>query len=284
VPPAWERCKRCDADLADTAPRELVGAGATTTTTSTTSSTFGAARFGGAPPTLQPTPARPKSAAFTAFEPSAPVNVRDTYQRVPTAGESWSSVRPAAMPRKLPIVGLLVLVAIVGSSWFAWKQATARHIPAELKPFVHDGTGVDYTTSTGRFTVTLPNPPQEMTQEFVVSGASMNVAAAFSILDEHAIGVAWFDVPSNLIANTDINANLRQLAEGYATTDGDVLKELDFLTSQGFNAVDASFEREGTSGKVRVILAGTRVYVLVAGGTSGGAIGFEQLTQSFDIT
>ena len=111
----------------------------------------------------------------------------------------------------------------------------------------------------------------------------MQVAAALSVIDEQVVGVAWFDVPSNLIAASDMDANLRLLAEGYATKDGDVLEELDYVSAEGYNAVDASFDREGASGKVRVILAGTRVYVLVAGGTESGAAGFDRLTASFEI-
>jgi hypothetical protein len=265
VPPAWERCKRCDADLACAAPRELVGA-----------ARLSAAAAPGPPDP----PSKPQSSTFTAFDPSAPIDVRDSYQRAPTVGESWAPVQ-APKHRKLPIVGLLMTIVILGTSWIAWKQATARHIPAELKPYVHDGEGVDYSTPSGRFAVRLPSTPQEISQSVTVSGAAIAAAAALSITDEHIIGVAWFDMPYKMIATNDLDANLQQLAEGYAETEGDTLKELDFLTVQGYDAVDASFERDGASGKVRLILVGARVYVLLAGGTTGGPIGFEQLTDSF---
>jgi hypothetical protein len=280
VPPAWERCKRCDADLASAQPRVLVGAGAPPA--STAGSTFGAARLGptAAAPPPPSTASRPAHATYTAFDASTPNDVRGGYERVPTVGESWASVA-APTTRKIPIVGMLVTVLILGSCWFAWKQATARHIPEELKPYVLDGDGVDYSTPSGRFSVRLPFEPEEMSESVVVSGAGFNLAAVMSITDEHVLGVAWFDVPSNLIAGTDVNANLQTLVEGYARTDGGVLQELDFLTVQGYSAVDAEFDQKTASGKLRVVLAGTRVYVLVAGGTEDGALGFERLTDSF---
>jgi hypothetical protein len=36
--------------------------------------------------------------------------------------------------------------------------------------------------------------------------------------------------------------------------------------------------------KVRIVIAGTRVYMVVAGGGEHGAIGFGTLTESFDLT
>jgi len=279
VPPAWERCKRCDADLADARARELVGAGATRSVTP-------AHPHAHSVPSAATPPPATKSCTRPAlpFDPVAPLDVRASYERVPTAGESWAAATAKPSTRKLPIVGLLLAVLIGGSIWFAWKQATARTVPDGLKGYVHDGEGVEYSSPIGRFSVTLPTTPLETSESFVVSGAPMMISAVVSVVEEHAVGVLWFDAPPELVSTNDMNAALQQFAEGYAVSDGQVVVELDYVDAGGYPAVDATVESAAVSGKVRVVLVAQRVYVLAAGGTDGGAAGFDTLVGSFTTT
>ncbi len=301
MPPAWERCKRCDADLACARTRSRVGATVGSKAASDAPATFGAARFATsvatAPPPraatapVAPTPTPPAqpspvpATSYVAFAPAAPNDVRGGYERVPTVGESWASVRQPSKGPKIPIVGLLVTIAIIGCSWFAWKQATTRHVPEAWKPYVIDGEGIDYTSTTGRFSVKLPVEPAETGQSGVVGGRRFDLSALVSTVDgDQGVMVLWVDVPSGLLVERDADANLQDLAEEFAESSEGVVKELDFLTVDGYQAVDASVKTGPVSGKVRIIMAGTRVYLLVAGGAEGGAIGFDTLVESFELT
>jgi hypothetical protein len=294
VPPAWERCKRCDADLACARTRSRVGA-TVGSRASDAPATFGAARFSAAAPAVAPTavgstsPAPstspPPSTSYVAFAPAAPNDVRGGYERVPTVGESWASVHQAPKRPGIPIVGLLVTIAIIGCSWFAWKQATTRHVPEAWKPYIIDGEGIDYTSALGRFSAKLPVEPAETGQSGVVGGRRFELSAVVSTVDgDQGVMVLWVDVPSNLLVERDADANLQDLAEEFAESSEGVVKELDFLTVDGYQAVDASVKQGAMSAKVRIIMAGTRVYMLVAGGAEGGAIGFDTLVESFELT
>jgi hypothetical protein len=276
VPPAWERCKRCDADLASARPRELVGAGAARPHAHAPASPVPPATANRRAEVACSRPALP-------FDPSSPLDVRASYERVPTVGEAWAPAAPPVRAKRLPIVGLLLAALIGGSVWFAWRQATARSVPEGLQGYVHDGDGVAYSSPIGGFTVTLPVAPQEVTESFVLSGASVGVSAAVSVVDEHGLGVLWFDAPPALIAAPDIDLALQQLAESYAASDNQIVSELDYVQANGYPALDATVESGAISGKVRVVLAGQRVYVLVAGGIDDGAAGFETLVESFTL-
>ncbi len=288
VPPAWERCKRCDADLACARTRSLVGAGAKATNPSAPA-TFGAARFAGSGVAPPASPVAPPVRVTTppAFAPSAPNDVRGGYERVPTVGESWASIHQAPKPTKLPILGVLTTIAIVVAGWFAWHQATARNLPAEWRAYVEAGEGVDYQSVAGRFSVKFPTEPVEMGQSVIVGGRRFEVVALMSAPDGKAqsgVGVLWIDLPSDMLATNDTNALLQQYAEEWAERGDGSVSELDFLTVERYQAVDASIKEGVVRGKARIILAGTRVYVLVAAGTENGAIGFGTLTESFDLT
>ncbi len=272
--------------------------------TSDAPATFGAARFAATTaatpdPTAathkSPTHPTPSSAPspttnYVAFAPSAPNDVRGGYtkrefERVPTVGESWASVHQTPKSTKVPIVGLLVTIAIVGCSWFAWQQATARHVPEAWKPYVIDGEGVDYTSPAGRFSAKLPVQPAETGQSGIVGGRRFELAAVVADVDgDQGVMVLWVDVPSGLLVNRDADANLQALAEEFADSSEGVVQELDFLSVDGFEAVDASLKLGAFRAKVRIIIAGTRIYMLAAGGSEGGPIGFDTLVESFELT
>ncbi len=275
MPPAWERCKRCDTDLSVAQPRELVTAGVQATVAATTRPSLP----GLVTPPGPATPPPPRPAA--SFEPASPYDVRE-FERVPTRGESWDSVEAPAVKKPLPIVGLIVTILILGSGWFAFQHATARVIPEGLQAYVHDGDGVDYQPTDGGFQVRLPTTPQGTNQSVTISGMGFTVAVAASIIDEQAVAVAWFDIPPQLISS-DVDATLQQISEGYAATDGRRIAELDFVPVSGYPGVDVELVEEDLSGKARVVLVANRVYVLLAAGTEGAA-GFETLVESFTLT
>jgi hypothetical protein len=294
VPPAWERCKRCDADLSGARVPVPVGAAAHA---ASPPATFGAARVHRAAP---PVAAPPRPPAFSplagtrvetvssvvpsAIAPTAPLDVR-SYERVPTAGEAWHAPAHGRNPKRFPIVGLIVTFAIVGSCWYAWTSATRREVPADLRGYVNDRDGIDYAPEFAGFRVLLPKEPaaQVVAQTVRVAGGTMTINGAASVGDQHALGVAWFDVPPVAIESRDMDANLRQLAEGYAAANGDVVRELDFVQAEGYPAIDATVAQGEITGKVRVILTGRRAFILFAASDGYGPAGFSTLIDSFSL-
>lgn len=278
MPPAWERCKRCDTDLSVAQPRELVTAGVQATVTSLSRP----ARAGLPTPPRAPTQQTPPAAKPPpSFEPASPYDVRE-FERIPTRGESWGAIEVPAAKKPLPIIGVIVMALIVGSSWFAVQHATARAIPEGLKAYVHEGEGVDYQPVDGGFQVRLPTTPEGASESVTISGMGFTVAVAASIVDDQAVGIAWFDIPPKLITS-DVDATLQQLSEGYAATDGGRIEALDFIQVSGYPAVDVELVEDDVSGKARIVLVANRVYVLLAAGGEGAA-GFETLVESFTLT
>lgn len=295
VPPAWERCKRCDADLSGARTPVPVGAGAGAPSAP---ATFGAARLSASSGVGIVTPVASRSICLpgatlpatvstivpSAITPSAPLDVR-SFERVPTAAEAWRAPAPGRRSRRFPIVGLMMTLAIVGSCWYAWTSATRREVPADLRGYVNDRAGVDYAPEFAGFRVLLPKEPaaQAVGQTVRVAGGTMTISGAASVGEQHALGVAWFDVPAIAIESRDMDANLRQLAEGYAAANGDIVRELDFVQAEGYPAIDATVEQGDISGKVRVILTGRRAYILFAATDGYGPAGFSTLTESFSL-
>ncbi len=217
------------------------------------------------------------------FEPCAPINVRDGYEPLASIEDSWTPKATRSKRRRLPIKGLLVSCLVGGAVLIAWQQATARDIPAELVSYVKDGVGVEFVSENGRYSAQFPRPPQHMNRSITFSGTALDVSFAYSRTGNQVIGVGWFDVPSRSIATKDANANLAQLANSYAVAEEATVTELDFFSFHGYGGVDAHLRSDRAVTKIRVVMVGTRIYVLHAGGTPQGAIGLGRLSESFEL-
>lgn len=182
-----------------------------------------------------------------------------------------------------PLVLVLVLLAAAGGGAVAWwRSVGGEQVPESLRPYVEDGTGFAYAPLDARFKVTLPGEPEEMTQTAEIAGVPVTYNFVMSSGADYALGVMWVDLPAGSVV--DASAQLEDGAIGAATaTDAEITRQ-EHTTHGGFEALDADLDAPEGEGRLRMIVAGTRLYAAIAVTRDSGAPGFDRLVESLTVS
>lgn len=302
VPPAWEACKRCGADLLAEPAAQAPGAGAGSVGAPVPVGVPAGGRAAPAPPALGAAPASSPPPAFGAA-PAPHDGEQPDWERlaapvrlgfgvppgpgVPPGTAPWAPPPVAAAPTRAgslvwPLVLLVVLLLAAGGGAVAWwRSVGGEHVPESLRPYVDDGKGFAYTPMDARFSVTLPGEPEEISQTAEIAGVPVTYNFVMSSGADYALGVMWVDLPAGSVV--DASAQLEDGAVGAATaTDAKIIRQ-EHTTHGGFEALDAELDAPEGQGQLRMIVAGNRLYAAIAVTRDSGAPGFDRLVESLTV-
>lgn len=281
VPEVWETCRKCGAAIGDAVARVagLVAASiaplapAPAPALATTSSGFDA-RYSG---TVRLGP--PGSGAASAAAGTAPGAV---FERVPTQASQWSEGTQSRVPTPWArrFVSLVVVVALGAGAWFGWQWYTAVDVPAGTEAFV-DGGGVDHAGPgyTARFPIAPVVEPVSQT----IEGTVLTADAAHVSGAGYEMLVMAVDVPQ-LRGLGDPRAGLAGAIAGVLSGSGSSMSDQRNVDHDGHPAVevDATSPRDHPL-RVRAVLAGPTLYLLVVESETGADVLYDELVDSLAL-
>lgn len=309
VPPSWDECERCGADLADASVFRAASATAGTATAGTavsrpaSSPTTSPGPTGTRPPGIpggadsSPGPATPAGPPgpgagehfdyFTGAPVSQPApgslaGVADPLDSDPpdVVVSTGKARRARALTRVVYVVCAVVLVA---AGWYGYRQITAEDIDLDpaAQEWVDGERSVTVDNTLAGFRAELPASPEVVEQSMTVAGQTYTVHFEMSqVTPEYVVGVGYVDGPPG--SEQELDALVAD-GEGVEFVAGGDTASIDTVEHQGRRAVDVVASVEGASTKVRMVPVGTRLYMAMIITPYESAPGFDRLVDGFEL-
>lgn len=287
VPPSWEECEKCGADLADAS---VFRAGSTAGASAT-------ARTSVATPVAPVTPAGsadpPSDEHFDYFSgavvPStAPGSVSGVGDTPDLGSLESETVRPPGDARRARALTRLVYavcaVVLVAAGWYGYGQITAEHVDLEpaAQEWVDGDRSVSVENALAGFRAELPASPEIVEQSMTVAGATYTVHLEMSqATPEYVAGVGYVDGPPG--SEQELDALVADGGGAEFVSGGDTVS-IDTTDHNGRRAVDVVAAVDDAATKVRMVPVGTRLYMAMIVTPYRSAPGFDRLVDNFELT
>jgi hypothetical protein len=193
----------------------------------------------------------------------------------------WTAPAATKSPARSPWLRVLAVavVLVVGFAGVRFVQERLNTPPAAVRAFI-DGEGVTYSSPNG-YSIRLPQQPTVSTQSDPTNGTTFELAL---IEEENWEAVLAVAVLPAAIPATDAQQLMEVAAAGGNAAISGEIERQEATTHEGHPALDVEFEPpDGYPMHARVVVVGSRVYMVAAHAVNGTDDFFDALVESLHV-